>query len=67
MRLCIVGLALLEDHYVMHSFVCFLPDYTRSEPLTPAFEMGRQLDLQSQGKTPSLSYAGNLMLGDKEY
>jgi len=45
----------LTGRSLCYAFVCLLPDYTRSEPLTPVYEMGRQLNLQSQGEALSLS------------
>lgn len=55
----------LTGRSLCYAFVCLLPDYTRSEPLTPVYEMGRQLNLQSQGKALKLSCPENLMFGDK--
>lgn len=54
----------LTGRSLRYAFVCLLPDYTRSEPLTPAYEMEHQLDLQPKGKALSLSSTQNLMLGD---
>lgn len=55
----------LTGRLLHYAFVCLLPNYTSSEPLTPAYEMDRQLDFQPKGKALSLSSTQNLMLGDK--